>query len=116
MNKDKQKFYYLYKIVNNLTGEYYYGVHETYDIINDWYFGSGSVLKQNIKQYGLENFTKSILSFFPNRKELMKEEKRIVNKELLKDPKCLNVILGGGELKGSVGYKCVLCEDGIYNG
>lgn len=107
------KYFYLYKITNNITGEYYYGVHETFKL-NDGYFGSGSVLKENIKQYGLENFVKEILEFFPDRKELLKEEKRIVNKELLKDPKCLNVILGGGELKGTVGKKCVLDKNGNY--
>lgn len=107
------KYFYLYKITNNITKEYYYGVHET-SKLNDGYFGSGSALRDNIKQYGLENFVKEILEFFPNRKELMKEEKRIVNKELLKDPKCLNVILGGGELKGSVGKKCVIDKNGIY--
>ncbi len=107
------KYYYLYKITNNITNEYYYGVHET-SKLNDGYFGSGSVLKKNIEKYGLENFEKAILEFFPNRHELMKEEKRIVNNELLKDPKCLNVILGGGELKGSVGKKCVIDNNGIY--
>ena len=110
---EKQKYYYLYKITNNITGEYYYGVHETWDL-NDYYFGSGSLLKSNIKKYGLENFTKVILEFFPSRKEVMKEEKRIVNQELLKDPKCLNVILGDGELKGSVGKKCIVDDNGVY--
>lgn len=107
------RYFYLYRITNKITGEYYYGVHET-SKLNDGYFGSGSILKENIKQYGLENFVKEILEFFSNRKELMKEEKRIINKELLKDPKCLNVILGGGELKGSVGKKCVIDENGKY--
>lgn len=107
------KYFYLYKITNNITGEYYYGVHETFKL-DDGYFGSGATLKENIKQYGRENFVKEILEFFPNRKELMNEEKRIVNKELLKDPKCLNIILGGGELKGSVGKRCVVDENGNY--
>lgn len=107
------KYFYLYKITNNITGEYYYGAHET-PKLNDGYFGSGSALKENIKIYGIENFVKEILEFFPNRKTLMNEEKRIVNKELLKDPKCLNIILGGGELKGSVGKKCVIDENGNY--
>ena len=107
------RYFYLYKITNTLTKEYYYGVHET-SKLNDGYFGSGAALKENIKMYGIENFVKEILEFFPNRKTLMNEEKRIVNKELLKDPKCLNVILGGGELKGSVGKKCVIDDNGEY--
>ena len=105
-------YHYLYKIVNNISGEYYYGVHSTEDL-DDGYFGSGAQLKNNIKEFGKNNFTKTILEFFPNRSTLMKEEKRIVNNEMLKDPKCLNVILGGGELKGSVGKKCVI-KSGEY--
>lgn len=100
-------YHYLYKILNNITGEYYYGAHSTEDL-NDGYFGSGTQLKNNIKIFGKSNFTKIILEFFPDRSTLMNEEKRIVNKEMLKDPKCLNIILGGGELKGSVGKKCVI--------
>lgn len=107
------KFFYLYKITNHITGEYYYGVHETSDL-NDGYFGSGSVLKENIKKYGLEHFSKELLKFFPNRSELMKEEKKIVNKDMLKDPLCLNVMEGGGEMRGSVGMKCVVDENGNY--
>lgn len=103
-------YHYLYKIVNNVSGEYYYGVHST-ENLNDSYFGSGSRLKNNIKIFGKDNFTKTILEFFPDRSSLMREEKRIVNEEMLKDPKCLNVILGGGELKGSVGKKCVIKSD-----
>lgn len=107
------KYHYLYKIVNNITGEYYYGVHST-DNLNDSYFGSGSSLYENIKKYGRSNFTKNVLEFFPNRKELMIAERKIVNENTLKDEKCLNIILGGGELKGSLGYKCVVDENGNY--
>lgn len=107
------KYHYLYKITNNITDEYYYGVHST-DDLNDGYFGSGSALKDNIKNYGKNNFIKEIIGFFPNRKELMKAEERLVDEKLLNDSKCLNVILGGGELKGSVGCKCVIDENGKY--
>ena len=107
------KYHYLYKITNNVSGEYYYGVHSTNNL-NDYYFGSGSKLKDNIREYGIDKFTKEILEFFPDRKRLMNEEKRIVNEELLKDPKCLNIIIGGGEIKGSLGMKCVINDDGEY--
>lgn len=107
------KYHYLYKITNQITGQYYYGAHST-DDLNDGYFGSGSNLKTNIIEYGRENFIKENLEFFNTRRELMKEEKRIVNYEKLKDPLCLNVIIGGGELKGSVGKKCVVDDDGNY--
>ena len=92
------KYHYLYKITNKITQEYYYGVHST-DNLKDYYFGSGAALKDNIRRYGLENFEKETLEFFPSRKDMMNEERRMVNKDLLKDPKCLNVILGGRRIK-----------------
>lgn len=107
------KYHYLYKITNKLTGEYYYGVHSTNDL-NDYYFGSGSKLNDNIKKYGRENFIKENIEFFESRKELLKAEKMLVNKEMLADEKCLNVILGGGELKGSLGKKCIIDDNGEY--
>ena len=107
------KYHYLYKITNHITGEYYYGVHSTNDL-NDNYFGSGSQLRNNIKVYGKQNFSKEILEYFPDRKLLMLCESKIVNKQLLKDKKCLNVIIGGGELKGSLGKKCVIDSLGNY--
>ena len=107
------KYHYLYKITNIITQEYYYGVHSTNDL-NDGYFGSGSQLKHNIQIYGRPNFSKEILEFFPDRKSLMLCESKIVNKQLLKDKKCLNVILGGGELKGSIGKKCIIDSYGNY--
>lgn len=107
------KYHYLYKITNNITGEYYYGVHST-DDLNDSYFGSGSRLKANIKKYGRDNFVKEILEFFPDRRRLMNAEEQLVDNDILSDPKCLNVILGGGELKGSLGYKCVVDDDGNH--
>ena len=107
------KYHYLYKITNKLTGEYYYGVHSSNDL-NDHYFGSGSKLNENIKKYGRENFIKENLEFFESRKELLNAEKSLVNYEMLLDEKCLNVILGGGELKGSIGKKCIVDENGEY--
>lgn len=104
-------YHYLYRITNQITGEYYYGVHST-ERLDDGYFGSGSDLHKNIQKYGKENFYKENLEFFNSRTELMKAERNIVDENLLKDPLCLNIILGGGELKGSVGKKCVILDDG----
>ena len=78
------KYHYLYKITNLITGEYYYGVHSTNNL-NDGYFGSGTQLKNNIQTYGKSNFLKEILEFFPDRKSLMLCESKVVNKQLLKD-------------------------------
>jgi len=40
---NNNKFYYLYKIVNNINGKYYYGVHST-DDLEDGYAGSGKII------------------------------------------------------------------------
>jgi hypothetical protein len=101
---DEYKYHYLYKITNKITGEYYYGVHSTNNL-EDKYFGSGVNLSKNIKKYGKNNFVKENIEYFPSRKELMIAEKNLVTMDMLKDKNCLNVIVGGGELKGSIGKK-----------
>ena len=69
-------------------------MHST-DDLNDGYIGSGKKLWYSIKKYGKENFKIEYLEFFKNRKLLIEAEKKIVNNELIKDPLCLNLKLGG---------------------
>lgn len=88
------KFHYFYKIINNINGHFYYGVHSTNNIF-DGYIGSGSILKHVYKKYGKENCTKYIEKFFDDRKSLMNYEKIIVNSELIKNENCYNIIPGG---------------------
>lgn len=90
----KKKIHYFYKITNKINGHFYYGIHSTNDI-NDGYMGSGRKLKIAIKKYGIENFSKEILSFFTTRKEASIFESEMVTEELVKDKKCYNVSLGG---------------------
>lgn len=84
----------LYKTTNNITGDYYIGMHSTNNL-KDGYLGSGSLLKQNIVLYGKENFTIEYLKFFSDRKSLDLAEREVINKELLLDIKCLNKKEGG---------------------
>ena len=63
-------------------------MHST-DNQNDGYLGSGKRLWYSINKYGKENFKIEHLEFFDNRKELVEQEKKIVNSDLLKDIKCL---------------------------
>ena len=88
------KFHYFYKIVNNINNKYYYGVHSTYNL-NDNYIGSGIVLMCSYKKYGFDNFTKYVLCFFDDRKSLLEYERFIVNEELIKEEQCYNLVLGG---------------------
>lgn len=93
INKNK-KFHYIYKTTNLLNGEFYIGMHSTSNI-NDGYVGSGKRLRRSIRKYGLENFNCEILEYLPNRESLVKKEIELVNKDLLKDNKCINLMCGG---------------------
>jgi group I intron endonuclease len=105
MSSREQKYNYLYKITNNLNGEYYIGIHSTNNL-NDNYFGSGVRLWLSIEKYGQENFSIEILEFLPNRDSLKNREKELVNEEVLKDVKCLNLQPGGcGGIAGDLHHE-----------
>lgn len=89
--------HYTYKITNNLNGKYYLGRRTNKDEIleQDTYFGSGKRLKLAIKKYGIENFTKEILERFETYEELIEAEKRLITEEIIADPNCYNMALGG---------------------
>ena len=72
-------FNYIYKITNKINGKIYIGKHST-DNLNDGYMGSGVVLRQVIKKYGVENFTKEILEFCDKEVELNDLEKHYIDK------------------------------------
>lgn len=74
--------------------KYYIGMHST-DNLNDGYIGSGKRLWYSINKYGKENFKCEILEYLPDRESLKEKEEEIVNENLLKDPKCLNLKTGG---------------------
>ena len=88
------RYHYFYKIVNNINNNYYYGIHTT-DDVDDNYKGSGSRLHNAYKKYGLHNFTKYVLQFFDSRKELLKYEKEIVTPDLCNEETCYNIVTGG---------------------
>ena len=106
---NNNKFYYLYKIVNNINGKYYYGVHST-DDLEDGYAGSGKIIKRAINHYGIENFTKYILDFYSNEEDMYQAEKNILTEEELNSNNCYNVSSGG--LGGRQGMVVVKDENG----
>jgi hypothetical protein len=70
-------------------------MHSTNNL-DDGYLGSGYKLRRSIKKYGQEFFKLEILEFLPDRTSLKIREKELVNEDLLKDPKCMNLVFGGG--------------------
>lgn len=87
-------YHYFYKITNKIDGKFYYGVHNT-DNLEDGYSGSGKILKLAYKKYGIENFEKVIEKFFDNEEDAFNYEREIVNEEMIKNPNCYNVQIGG---------------------
>lgn len=67
------KKFFVYKITNNINGKIYVGKHVT-ENENDTYFGSGIVLKQSIKKYGINNFKKEVIEFCENDDHLNEKE------------------------------------------
>ncbi len=88
------KYHYIYKTTCTITGRYYIGMHSTLKL-EDAYIGSGKKLWHSINYYGIENHSKEILEFLPDRKALAARERELVNEDLLADPMCMNLVKGG---------------------
>jgi hypothetical protein len=69
-------------------------MHST-DDMDDGYFGSGQRISRSIKKHGREAHSKEVLEFLPSREALKLREKQLVNEDLLADPLCMNLKLGG---------------------
>lgn len=59
----------VYKTTNTLNGKFYVGQHQT-ENLNDNYLGSGTLLKQSIKKYGIENFKAEVLEACESKEHL----------------------------------------------
>jgi hypothetical protein len=94
---EERKFHYIYKITRtDGSGKYYIGMHST-DDLDDGYFGSGRLIARSVRKHGKDKHEKEILEFLPSRKELKAREKKLVNEEILDDPRSA----AGGKAKSS---------------
>jgi group I intron endonuclease len=88
------KYFFVYKTTHIPTGKYYIGKHVTSDL-SDGYMGSGIALSKAIRKHGKESFKMEILTFCVSKEELSVLETRLVTQELVDDPMCYNLKLGG---------------------
>lgn len=95
MPQKHDKYHYIYKTTNKVTGKFYIGLHSTNNL-NDGYMGSGKRLKYSLNKYGCENHVVEILEFSDSRDELCEREKEIITEDLLSLSLCMNLALGGG--------------------
>lgn len=91
-----KSIYVVYETTNLVNGKYYIGVTDSTKETFKQYLGSGRKLKQAIKRYGKENFNRVIIASFPDKKSAYRHEKAIVNSDLIMNPNCYNVSIGGG--------------------
>lgn len=89
------QYHYIYRTVCVITNRYYIGMHSTSNL-NDGYLGSGRRLWLSINKYGKLNHHIEILEWLPDRASLKAREFELVNEELLADPMCMNLQVGGG--------------------
>lgn len=107
-----KKYYLVYKITNKLNNMIYIGCHVTTNI-KDKYMGSGTNIRKAIKEYGLENFDKSVLYCFDNETDMLNKEAELVNKEFIAQNTNYNIILGGGGFL-TLDTVCVKDKDDNY--
>ena len=87
-------FFYLYEIKNNINGKIYVGVHKT-NFLDDGYMGSGKIIVDAIKKYGINNFSKTILETFDSEEKMYLREKEFVNDIFLSRKDVYNLRRGG---------------------
>lgn len=118
-----KKYFYLYRIKNVKTNEFYIGfrVFKGKDPYKDQYFGGGMTIKKggiigyhnnnptdfvkSVYRHGLSSFKKEIICFFYNKEDGLLSERQVVDEEMLKNPLCLNMIIGGGKPPSGSGKK-----------
>jgi hypothetical protein len=86
--------YTIYKTTNKINNKIYIGKHQTTNI-NDDYFGSGKLLKQAVKKYGKNNFTKEIIHVYDTEEEMNQKEKELVTESFIKRKDTYNLCVGG---------------------
>ena len=84
--------YIIYKTTNTINGKYYIGVTNGNNV---HYKGSGRVLKDAFKEYGIKNFIRETLEEFDTEEEAYLREAEIVDETFVADRNTYNIGKGG---------------------
>lgn len=91
-------FGYIYKTTNLLNNKIYVGQHRVNnDQIDENYYGSGKILDQAIKKYGIQNFNIEILEWCETKEILNEREKFYIEKLNSRDSSIGYNICKGGD-------------------
>lgn len=86
---------YVYETTNLVNGKKYIGVSVTKNNSEN-YLGSGILLKQAIKKYGVGSFKKIILKEFDNEQDAREYEKKLIETlDAINDKNYYNLVSGG---------------------
>ena len=98
--------YYIYRITNNINHKTYIGQHKYHKslLVEDGYMGSGVLLKKAQKKYGIENFSKEIITIAMSKSEVDVLEKYYITKERNENTYGCYNIADGGYGGGQKGY------------
>lgn len=95
--------YYIYKTTNLINGKTYIGQHNTKDIMNDQYKGSGKLIKKAFSKYGAENFRNEIIEVVESKFQANVMEKIWIKREKSKGKAEYNLLDGGEGFTGKRG-------------
>jgi len=90
---------YVYIVTNLINGKQYVGDHLSYRLDNlhkDSYFGSGKIIISAIKKYGIENFKKEILEYFPDKEKSFDAQEKYIKQYNTLVPNGYNISIRGG--------------------
>lgn len=93
----------IYETVNLLTGKIYRGQHSYKKNPNDGYLGSSPELKRDIKQFGKENFKKTILIYNINEENIDSVEVSFIKQVIEKGNTYNKHVMGTGASKHNPG-------------
>lgn len=107
------RYHYTYRITHVPTGRFYVGIRScSCTPEQDPYMGSGVIIKRLLESHPASEFLKTIIEKFETRLEASDLESIIVTEELLLDPLCLNLKLGGDNSIIPNQFKAALARTG----